>query len=83
MGLSPECEKQHSEYSEDSTDHLQAGEPFVEESPSAVQGAIHRLMSDGDLRERLGRAARKEIIQNYSLDDAVSQELQAYRSVVK
>ena len=55
---------------------------LVEETPSAVQKAIHRLMSDGDLRSRLGRAAREEIRQKYSLDDAVDQEVQTYKNMV-
>jgi glycosyltransferase involved in cell wall biosynthesis len=55
---------------------------LVEETPTAVQKAIHRLMSDVALREQLGRAAREEIRQKFSLDDAVSQELEAYRNLV-
>ena len=55
---------------------------LVEETPALVQEAIHRLMSDATLREQLGRAAREEVRQKYSLDDAVREELDAYRNLV-
>lgn len=45
----------------------------------ALAAAIMRLMSDPQLRERLGRAARETIAKRFSLDTAVEQLLGYYR----
>jgi len=49
---------------------------------AALAAAIERLYHDNDLREQLGRAARRRIEQDFDLDRTVTQTLALYRELL-
>jgi glycosyltransferase involved in cell wall biosynthesis len=43
--------------------------------PVAIKNSIEQLMSNNELRHKLGKAARQDILMKYSLQEIASQEL--------
>jgi glycosyltransferase involved in cell wall biosynthesis len=71
---------------------LDSGVPFVSldnqtgltvppENPEALAAAINRLLDDGELRQKLGSAARLRARQEFSLDTMTSRTLALYEAV--
>jgi len=54
---------------------------LVEESVESLRSAILRLMDDEGLRSRLGEEARRQIIEENSLEAAIQQELKVYQEL--
>lgn len=52
------------------------------ENPQAAADAIERLLSDADLRQRMGAAARQHVVQHYSWDACVETMLKLYERLV-
>ena len=52
------------------------------ENPQAAADAIKRLLSDADLRQRMGAAARQHVAQHYSWDACVETMLKVYERLV-
>ena len=55
---------------------------LCETDVESIRDAIERLMDDADLRDRLGRAARQEAVNRYSIDNVVQQELALMKKMV-
>lgn len=51
--------------------------------PNALAGALSRLIDDPDLRNRLGLAARKRVVEHFSTDRRIDQLETLYRKIVK
>jgi glycosyltransferase involved in cell wall biosynthesis len=56
---------------------------LVEEDPDSLRVAIQRLLSDQNLRQKLGQHARRHIIVNNSLESALKNESSIYNNLVK
>jgi len=54
---------------------------LVEDSVESLRSAILRLMDDEGLRSRLGEEARRQIIEENSLEAAIQQELKVYQEL--
>jgi glycosyltransferase involved in cell wall biosynthesis len=50
--------------------------------PDSIRAAIQTLLADAALRERLGRNARRFVVENFALDRIVEMELAVLREVV-
>ena len=55
---------------------------LCEPTPEAINAAVMELRVDKALRERLGNAARREIVSNYSIDVIVAKEVALIEQVV-
>ena len=55
---------------------------LVDQDATSLRQAILHLISDQDLRLKLGEAARRGVIQKHSLDAAVEAEWEAYNSLI-
>ena len=55
---------------------------LVDQDATSLRQAILDLISDQDLRLKLGEAARRGVIQKHSLDAAVEAEWEAYNSLI-
>ena len=55
---------------------------LCEPSVDGIRTALQRILSDADLRGKLGRAAAAEARSKYSLDGVVEKELSVYESVL-
>ena len=62
-------------------DHVMTG-ILVDQDATALRQAILDLISDQELRLKLGKAARGAVIQKHSLDAAVEAEWEAYNSLI-
>jgi len=49
---------------------------------NSIREAIITLMEDGELKEKLGKNARRTIVENYSLDSLAEKELKLMRKLV-
>jgi glycosyltransferase involved in cell wall biosynthesis len=49
--------------------------------PGSLRGGIRDVMTDPDLRKRLGEAARAYAVNHYAIDSVVDKELNLYRSI--
>ncbi|WP_158413957.1 glycosyltransferase family 4 protein [Halorubrum sp. GN11_10-6_MGM] len=56
---------------------------LCETDSESLGEAIHRLMSETELRTRLGSNARAEILENYSLDGVTQAEQALYKRLLK
>jgi len=54
---------------------------LVEESVESLRSTILRLMGNEGLRIRLGEEARRQIIEENSLEAAIQQELKVYQEL--
>jgi glycosyltransferase involved in cell wall biosynthesis/SAM-dependent methyltransferase len=59
-------------------EHERTGLLVPPRDPQALRAALDRLLADGDLRRRLGRAGREKIIAGYSWDKVVAQTRVVY-----
>ena len=50
--------------------------------PASIREAVIRLMEEEELREKLGRNARKTIEEKFSLDKLIDRELELYSQLV-
>lgn len=48
---------------------------LCETDPGSIREAIRTLMEDGELKEKLGKNARRTIVEHYNLDNSVEKEL--------
>lgn len=55
---------------------------LCEKSEHAVREAVIKLLEDEKLRKIIGEQARKEIVENYSLQKSVDQELDIYKNLL-
>jgi glycosyltransferase involved in cell wall biosynthesis len=51
--------------------------------PAALRAAVERLLADGELRSRLGAAARKAALERFSWDVATGETIRAYRDALE
>jgi glycosyltransferase involved in cell wall biosynthesis len=51
--------------------------------PVALRAAVERLLADGELRSRLGAAARKAASERFSWDAATGETIRAYRDALE
>jgi len=61
----------------------QNGFLFDADNVDGLKAIISQLMGDDDLRERIGSAARKTIIDNYSLKTNINSEIKIYENLVQ
>jgi glycosyltransferase involved in cell wall biosynthesis len=54
---------------------------LCETDPDSIRDALNRLLTDEDLRDRLGTAARATILSEYSLERIVERETDLYASI--
>jgi glycosyltransferase involved in cell wall biosynthesis len=52
-------------------------------NPESIAEQIIRALSDSNLRERIGKAARKKVEETYSLDIIVQKNIQFYEELIK
>jgi glycosyltransferase involved in cell wall biosynthesis len=52
-------------------------------NPESLRDGILTVLSDNGLRQRLGEKARKFVLDRYSLDQIVEQELEVYQEIMK
>jgi len=55
---------------------------LVENAPAAVAGAILELAGDPEFARRLGQAARRWVIENFTVDQMVRRTMEVYRKVL-
>lgn len=51
---------------------------FLAQTPEQWRAALRRLLGDGDLRQRLGRAGRERVVEQYSLASQEARLLQVF-----
>jgi glycosyltransferase involved in cell wall biosynthesis len=62
--------------------HGESGLLVQSRNPTALREAIERLLGDGELRARLGAAARERVIERYSREVAARATLAAYEAAL-
>jgi glycosyltransferase involved in cell wall biosynthesis len=63
-------------------EHERTGLLVPPKDPPALRAALDRLLADGDLRLRLGRAGREKIVAGYSWDKVVGETRAVYERAV-
>jgi len=63
--------------------HERNGLLVEEDAEVALAGAIHRLASDADLRERLGRAARQTVEHQFDIADIAREYASLYKRLLE
>lgn len=61
----------------------QVGETVPRDDIEALAGALRRLLADDDRRERLGRAARQQVLEEYSWAETVRETTDVYHELVE
>jgi len=56
---------------------------LVENDPAAIAAAIRELRGDPALRRRMGEAARRTVIERFTVDQMVRRTIEVYRQVLK
>jgi hypothetical protein len=51
---------------------------LVENEPASIAAAIHQLMADCDLAQRMGEAARRTVLEKFTVDHMVRRTMQVY-----
>lgn len=62
--------------------HKKSGWLFQPNDSSALQNAMLKLLGDPELRSRLGRQARKHVLENYSIDAIADRVANLYRELL-
>ena len=52
-------------------------------TPEGIRSAVLEVLSDSDLRHRIGESARQYAVDNFSLDRIVEMELKLYQELIK
>jgi alpha-maltose-1-phosphate synthase len=55
---------------------------LVENDPGAIAAAIRQLIDDREFAQRLGAAARRRVVEDFTVDLMVRRTMEVYRQVL-